>query len=62
MKDTLKKIWSHAPAYLAVLLVVINALIDAGVLTIPDHVLTLINAVLLASGVGIIHGRQQAQK
>lgn len=60
MNALLNNIRVHLPAYLAVALVVVNALIDSGNLVLPPHLLDVVNAVLAALGLGVLHVRQQA--
>ena len=59
MKNTLQHIWKNAPIYLAIVLVVMNALIDSGYVTLPDTAVALINAILAGLGLGVLHVRQQ---
>lgn len=59
VKRVLENVRVHLPAYLAVALVVVNALIDSGNLVLAPHVLDVVNAVLAALGLGVLHVRQQ---
>jgi hypothetical protein len=62
MKNTLQHIWKNAPIYLGIILVIVNALIDSGTIALPTHLAFLINAILAAFGLGVLHVRQQSTK
>jgi len=59
IKKVFENVRVHSPAYLAVALVIVNALIDSGNLVLAPHVLDVVNAVLAALGLGVLHVRQQ---
>lgn len=48
----------HAPIVLAVLLVLVNALIDSGFVSLPQNLVDTINVVLAAGGLTVLHVRQ----
>lgn len=58
IKAILRELRVHAPYIIAVVLVCMNALIANGDITIAPHTLDLINAVLAALGLGVLHKRQ----
>lgn len=60
MNQLLANVKAHFPAYLATVLVVVNALLDANVIHLSSHVTDIVNAVLVALGLGVLHVRQQA--
>lgn len=60
LKKILSSVRTHLPAYLAVALVVVNVLIDNGTLVIPPHALDVVNAVLAALGLTVLHVRQSS--
>lgn len=53
--QTLKK---HLPYVIGIVLVVVNALIDQKVLKFNNGTVDIINAVLAATGLGVLHNRQ----
>ena len=62
MKNIIKSISTHLPAYIAVALVVVNALEQAGTISLSTKVVVVVNALLAAFGLGLLHIRQQAVK
>lgn len=50
---------AHLPVYIGGVLVILNALIDAGDLSLPAHLVSVVNAVLTLAGLGVLHVRQQ---
>jgi hypothetical protein len=62
MKNSMRKAFDsirlHFPAYVAIVLVLVNTLIDTGTLTIAPHTLYVLNAILAALGLGVLHVRQ----
>lgn len=62
MDKVLANVKQHLPYYAAGLLVVVNALVDGGYITIPQKPASFISAVLAALGLGVLHYRQQAGK
>lgn len=61
MKQTLNYLKLHLPYVLGVVLIVVNYLIDNNYLSVGDKTTGLINAVLAALGLGVLHYRQQKQ-
>lgn len=59
MKDYINFIKAHSPIVLAVALVVVNALIDAGYVHLPQNVVDTVNVVLAAGGLTVLHVRQK---
>lgn len=62
MKNFITNIKTHLPAYIATALVLVNALEQAGTISLSTKVVVAVNAVLAAFGLGILHVRQQAGK
>lgn len=60
MKNLLLNIKTHLPAYIATALVILNALEQARTITLSTKVVVVVNAVLAAFGLGILHVRQQS--
>lgn len=48
---------THFPLIVGIALVVVNALVDQGYITLSGHVAALINAILAALGFGVLHYR-----
>jgi hypothetical protein len=59
MKAFLANVWVHMPIYISIALIVLNSLIDQNVISVPGSLTILINALLAAAGLGILHVRQQ---
>lgn len=49
----------HLPYAIGVILVSVNYLVDSNVLSFSSHTTIMINAILSALGLGILHKRQQ---
>lgn len=62
MTAFLAHIKKHIPGYLSIALVVVNALLANGTIHLSVHVVAVVDAVLAALGIGILHVRQQAGK
>lgn len=62
MNKLLANFKTHLPGYVAIALVVVNALEQAGTLSLNTKVVVVINAVLAAFGLGVLHLRQQNSK
>lgn len=56
----MKTLGTHMPAYIATALVIVNALEQAGTLRLSTNIVVIVNAVLAAFGLGLLHIRQQA--
>jgi hypothetical protein len=50
---------THLPAYIAGALIVLNALEQGGIISLSTKIIVVINAVLAAFGLGVLHVRQQ---
>lgn len=59
MNNIINQIKTHSPAYIAVALVVLNALEQSGTISLNVKLVVAVNAVLAAFGLGVIHFRQQ---
>lgn len=57
MQKVLSNIKAHLPYYIGIVLVVVNALVDNGTLSVSNHAANLINAILAAFGLGVLHYR-----
>lgn len=55
--SSIKYLRKHIVPIIGIALVVVNALIANGDITLSPHVLDLVNAILAASGLGILHKR-----
>lgn len=58
MRKAVLSFVKHLPAIAAIALIVVNALIDSGTLPLTAHVVTSVNIVLSALGIGVLHVRQ----
>jgi hypothetical protein len=61
MQKYLDYLKSHLPVVVGVVLVALNYLIDTGTLTLSSHTVSLVNALLAATGLGVLHYRQQTK-
>lgn len=61
MNQALTSIKARLPLIIGIAIVVVSALQDQGVIHLSDNAITVINAVLAAFGLGVLHVRQQAQ-
>jgi len=59
MQTLLKQLRTHLPYVIGVVLVVANALVANGDLTLSNHAVDVVNALLSAFGLGVLHKRQQ---
>ncbi len=60
MNQVLLNIKSHLPVYVGIAIVIVSSLQDQGILHLSNGAVTIINAVLAALGLGVLHVRQQA--
>lgn len=58
LKNITKTAVIHLPYFIGVALVLINTLIANGDIKLSSHALDIVNAVLAAFGLGILHQRQ----
>lgn len=59
MKSFLLVLKKHLPYLVGVVLIVLNVLIDQHVFSLSDQSTNLVNALLAAFGLGVLHKRQQ---
>lgn len=59
VKKALAYLKAHAPIAVMVVLVVLNALIDANLVSLPQNLVDTVNVILVALGLGTIHVRQR---
>lgn len=57
LKNLFNYLNKHLPVVLGAVIVMIQALVDNGLLIVPPRPLALLNALLVASGLGILHVR-----
>jgi len=59
MNNVITGLKSHLPIYIGIAIVIVSTLQDQGVIHLSNGAITIVNAVLAAFGLGVLHVRQQ---